>query len=401
MTKLTTSRRGLFKAALAGAALAGGSAAGVAAGPAAAAVPAAATVPDKVPRKPLGATGASVPILQLGTSQSLDATYDKRMHRCLAEGVDYFDTALSYGWGRSHSALATFLEQVGDRGKLWITSKSGAGSPEGLERGLDEALAGLRTDYLDLYFMHGIDDEDMLEPAFLKAGERMRRSGKTRFFGFSCHDGNVVGLMNKAARVGGIDAILFRYHFGRYGDRALNKAIDACKQAGIGLIAMKVMRSVPSGAEQVVRFRSERFTLAQAKLKAVWADERIDSLCSEMASVEQVRENVAAAKSAVALSAGEMHQLQQLAARTAHLHCDGCRAICEPLAGGRVAVADTLRFLMYHESYGDTERARRLYRALPEAARDLAGVDFAAATAACPQGIDIAGRLEQARRELA
>jgi hypothetical protein len=396
MAKPTPSRRTLLKSAAgaalaAGATLAGG---GLAAGPARAAAPA------RVPRKALGATGASIPILQMGTSQSLDQAYDKRLHRCLAEGVEYIDTALSYGWGRSHAAIATFLEQVGDRRKLWITSKSGSGSPQGLEKELDAALQQLRTDHLDLYFMHGINDEDMLDKPFLQAGERMRRSGKTRFFGFSCHDGNVVELLNKAARVGGIDAILFRYNFGRYGDRALNLAMDACKKAGIGLIAMKVMRSVPSDQEQVLKFRSRNFTLAQAKLKAVWADERIDSLVSEMSSVQEVQENVAAAKSSAELSAAELHQLQRLAARTAHLHCDGCAGICEPLLGGRVAVADALRFLMYHESYGDTARARRLYRALPAASRRTAGIDFSAATAACPQGIDIAARLAQARSEL-
>lgn len=410
MAKDTSGRRAFLKtAALTGAALAAGTAPGAAAeqpsrtGSVRRPAPertAQRGEPDRVPRKPLGRTGATVPILLMGTAQSMDQTYDKRLHRCFAEGVDYIDTALSYGWGRSHAAVAKFVEQIKGRDKVWLTSKSGAGSPQGLERDLDAALQQLRTDHLDLYFMHGVSDEGLLDRAFLQAGERMRRSGRTRFFGFSCHDGNVVALMNKAARVGGIDVIMFRYNFARYGDRALNLAIDACERAGIGLIAMKVMHSVPGSAEAVQRFRSANFSLAQAKLKAVWADERIAALCSEMTSVEEVRENVAAAKSAVALSAGELHQLQRLAARTAHLHCEGCAGICEPLAGGHVAVADTLRFLMYHEAYGDTERARRLYNALPAARRRLEGVDFSAATAACPQGIAIAERLAQARREL-
>ncbi len=394
MSKHDPGRRDFMKsAALAGAtALAGGGAF--------AATAAQAAAPGKVPRRALGRTGADIPILQMGTAQSMDQVYDKRLHRCLAEGVDYIDTALSYGWGRSHAAVAKFLEQIKDRDKVWLTTKSGSESPQGLTEDLDEALRQLHVDHVDLYFMHGIDDPDLLDKPFRDLGDQLRRSGKTRFFGFSCHNSNVVELMQKAARVGGIDAILFRYNFGRYGDRELNLAIDACKKAGIGLIAMKVMRSVPSREENVVRFRSENFSLAQAKLKAVWADERIDSLCSEMTSVKEVRQNVAAAKSTAALTAGEMHQLQQLAARTAHLHCDGCAQLCEPTLGRPVAVADTLRFLMYAESYGDLPRARRLYNALPPAAREIAGVDFTAAAAACPHGIDIAARLHTARRLL-
>ncbi len=391
-------RRGFLKtAALTGAALGTLSAAG-----------AAVAAPGKkargaglaVPKKELGTSGIRVSIIQQGTSQRMDPTYDRILHGLFRAGVDAIDTALSYGWGASHRAVANFVGQIGDRRKLWITSKSGSRSPRGFARGLERALEELQTDYLDLYLMHGIDDEEMLEPPMLKTGERLKRSGKTRLFGFSCHDGNVVELMNKAARVGGVDAILFRYNFRRYGDLELNKAIDACKKAGIGLMAMKTNGSVPASAEKVVGFRSERFTLGQAKLKAVWADERIDTVVSEMDSIRVMRENVAAARSQHPLTAQDFHQLNRLAAQTAHLSCQGCSAICQTAAGGTVRIADTLRFLMYHEAYGDPERARALYRRMPPAGRSLQGADLAAATAACPQGIDIAGRMELARQVL-
>ena len=353
-----------------------------------------------VPKKELGTTGVKVAIMQLGTSQRMDQTYDRIMHGCLKQGVDAIDTAPTYGWGASHRAVANFIDQMGDRRKLWITSKSGSESPRGFTRGLDRALGELRIDYLDLYLMHGIDDPELLEPPMRKTGEKLKKSGKTRLFGFSCHDGNVVELMNKAARVGGIDAILFRYNFRRYGDLALNRAIDNAKKAGIGLIAMKTNGGVSSRAEKVVRFRSNRFTLGQAKLKAVWADERIDSVLSEMDSIRVMRENIAAARSQLPLSAGEFHQLNQLAAQTAHLACQGCAGICEGVAGGNLRIADTLRFLMSHEAYGDTPRARRLYRNMRPEARDYESTDLAGAMSACPQGIDIAGRLALARREL-
>ncbi len=359
-------------------------------------------VAGKIPRKQLGTTGATVPIMQLGTSQRLDPTYDRVMHGCFKEGVDAFDTALAYGWGRSHRDVANFISQMGDRRKLWLTSKSGREDVKGFMRDIDNALKELRTDYLDLYLMHGIEDLEMLDRKFLVAGEKLKKSGKTRFFGFSCHDGTVVELMKRAAQIGSgaIDAILFRYNFRRYGDLELNRAIDACKKAGIGLVAMKTNGSVPRNAEKVVAFRSKRFTLDQAKLKSVWADERIDSLLSEIDSIQVLRENVAAAKSEASLSAGEWHQLNRLAALTAHLSCNGCAQYCEQAAGGQVPIADALRFLMYHECYGDPERARALYEAMPRKLGAFEHADLAAASAACPQGIDIAARLHAARAAL-
>ena len=68
---------------------------------------------------------------------------------------------------------------------------------------------------------------------------------------------------------------------------------------------------------------------------------------------------------------------------------------------GQVKVADHLRFLMYEECYGERETARRLYRGLAPAERAIDDVDFARATRACPQGIDIAARLAAARQRLA
>jgi predicted aldo/keto reductase-like oxidoreductase len=231
-------------------------------------------------------------------------------------------------------------------------------------------------------------------------GERFRQSGKTRFFGFSTCGGAVVECMRKAARVGGIDAIMFRYSFARYGDLALNRAIDECRRAGIGLIAMKSQNAVPDDQKFVKEFRSKNFNLAQAKLKAIWADERIDSVTSLMDNTRKLAENVAAAKTPVQLSMAEFQQLRRIATASAGQACQGCSQICEACFAGPVKVAKPLRYLMYYECYGETRRARELLHALSPEERAFETVDFAAACAACPQGIDIPARLRVARSKL-
>ena len=67
-----------------------------------------------------------------------------------------------------------------------------------------------------------------------------------------------------------------------------------------------------------------------------------------------------------------------------------------------IAVADTLRYLMYFESYGKRERAQELYQSIPANQRftqsDPASMQaLAKASALCPQGIDIAERLMTAQ----
>ncbi|MBT4091490.1 MAG: aldo/keto reductase [Deltaproteobacteria bacterium] len=354
----------------------------------------------QLPHRMLGSTGVQLPILQLGTSQSLSSVYDRILHRSYREGISVLDTALSYGRGSSHRAIAKFTAQIGDRSRLWITSKSDAWGINGLIADADKCLDQLKTDYLDLYLMHGVDSTSYLEPEYIRAGEQLRKSGKIRFFGFSTHGGDLIPMMNKAVKTGGIDAILFRYNFRRYGESELNRALDACKEAGIGLIAMKTMGGVSSENEKVVRFRSRNFSLAQAKLKSVWMDDRIDAVVSEMQNVGEVRENAAAARSGTDLSFKEQKQLQQLAARTSHLYCLGCSQLCEGATEAETPIADTLRYLMYHECYGKTEHARQLYRELPETVKRFEKSELEAATRVCPQGIDIANRLRIAREVL-
>jgi predicted aldo/keto reductase-like oxidoreductase len=406
-----TSRRAFLKtAALTGAGLGiAGSGAAVASNDAAAA-PAAAPA-AKVPRKTLGSTGEKVPILVLGCAQKFDDKYDKILHRCFKEGVDYLDTAHVYADGMSHKTIAPFLEQV-DRKNVWITSKmppgvrgkapfdAEPGTPDFFAKGIGQCLTELQTDYLDLFFMHALDDPKYLEPEFLKMGDGLRKSKKTRFFGFSCHGARELELLNKAAKVGGIDVIMFRYSFAKYGDLELNKAIDACKKAGIGLIAMKTQDSVQKDFADVVKFQSQDFTLGQAKLKAVWADDRIDSAVSHMDNTNVLKENIAAAKSPVQISMNDFNQLQQLATATAAYSCHGCEHLCEPHVAGETKIADTLRFLMYHESYNEEAKARQLFRQMSTAQQQINGVDFTRAAAACPRGIDIQARMNLAQEKL-
>ena len=118
---------------------------------------------------------------------------------------------------------------------------------------------------------------------------------------------------------------------------------------------------------------------------------------SEMDCVRYVRENVAAARSEKPLTADESHQLNQLAALTAAYACNGCNHLCEQTIARDVAIAESLRYLMYFECYRKTDRARELYRAIPVAKREASVEELQRACQVCPQGIDIPARLSRAQ----
>jgi predicted aldo/keto reductase-like oxidoreductase len=354
----------------------------------------------QVPRRVLGKTGKSIPILVMGGAMKLDPKFDPKFAECMRFGVNYIDAADCYGGGTCESAVGGFLKNGNvDRSTIWITSKSDKHDPAGLEETLDRGLKRMGTDYFDLYFMHALKDPASISPEMGKKVEELKKSGRIRHFGFSCHDGTVVELLNKAAATPYIEAVMFRYNFRQYGDKELNAAIDACAKAGVGLIAMKTQGSEASFADAWGKFQQEgKWSKHQAVLKAVWADDRITAAVSHMDTFEKLKENIAAAVDQFDLGAAEYEALNRYAAATRSMSCDGCDHLCNPAVDAPVRIGTTMRYLMYHEVYGEQENAKRLFAELPAEERRLSGIDFRGANAACPNGIDVAAQMQKAAK---
>lgn len=358
--------------------------------------------PVQVPRRVLGRTGAKIPILLAGGSMPMDPRFDPKLAESLRFGVDYFDTAAGYTGGNSERAIGAFHTRLGVRNKIWITTKSKKDDPAGAEKSLQESFERLQTDHVEMLFLHGLKDPAKLSDEMKALVERLKKEKKIRFFGFSCHQGNVAELLELSAKLGWIDTVMFRYNFQQYGNTELNRAIDSAHKAKVGLIAMKTQSSAASFEAQAKKFeQTGKWNKFQAVLKAVWADERLTAAVSEMDSIDKVRENVGAAVDKTKLTQAEHEALWRYAADTRAFTCDGCDHLCGPAAPAGADIANTLRFLSYSESYGKAARARELFAELPAAARAIAGRDFGPASAACPYGLDLDRLMARAAAVLA
>ncbi len=247
-----------------------------------------------------------------------------------------------------------------------------------------------------------LTDASRLSPDMELLVKRLKKERKIRYFGFSCHGNNVVELLQKAATVPWVDAVMFRYNFRQYGNKELNAAVDAAKKSGVGLIAMKTQGSEPAMKDAWQRFeKTGKWNKYQAVLKAVWEDERMTAAVSHMDTFEKLRENVAAALDRTSLTEAEKGALERYAAATRSYACDGCDHICGAAIPVEARIGDTIRGVMYHDAYGEPGRGKELLARLPVAAGALHGVDFAAANRACPHGVDVAGLMGRASRILA
>lgn len=359
--------------------------------------------PLQVPRRTLGKTKQSIPILLVGGGMGFQGSFDPRIKLALDHGANYIDTARKYANGASERNAGSTLKQLDARDKFWITSKTPKWSARGFEQDVAFSLEALQTTYIDLYFLHGLDDVAPLDDGeLIKTVERLKSQKRIRFFGFSCHDGNVPELLHAAARRPFIDAVMFKYSFRDYGDKALNDAIDAAHKAGVGLIAMKTQGAEAGFQDAWKKFeKTGKWNKYQAVLKAVWEDRRISAAVSHMTDVAQLKENLAAAIDRTTLGQSEREALQRYAEATRAHACRGCDHLCGAAIAAPVRIGTTLRCLMYHDSYRDPEKARRVFAELPAEARKLDGIDFRPANRACPHGIDVAAQMARAQRLLA
>lgn len=352
--------------------------------------------PIPVPTRPFGRTGIDVPILSFGGSLHLPQLM---LRQAAAWGVTYWDTANSYMGGNSERRIGKYLSAFpADRKKIFLVTKSHAWTTEGMSADLDESLRRMKTDYVDLFFVHGISGIDELDDGQRRWSEKKKSEGTIRLFGFSTHS-NMEQCLLDASGLGWIDAIMMTYNYRLMHRDGMRRAVDACTEAGIGLTAMKTQGggsfrwAGDKVREMAERMQARGFTEGQAKLKAVWENRQIASICSEMPNMDLLMENVSAALDRTELSTTDRQALQGYARLTRSSYCTGCTRICESTVSARVPIGDTMRYLMYGRSYGDWRRAAHHVQQIPPRTRQaMLDLDYSRAEQACPQQMAI-GRL--------
>lgn len=363
---------------------------------------------ELVPKRPFGKTGETVSILSLG---GVLRDSDQLIFRqAFQMGVTYWDTADSYGWGRNEKAIGKYFARFPeDRKHVFLVTKGASSDPRKLTEKLNTSLERLQTAYVDLYFIHYVSDvAEELTPEVKAWAEKAKAEGKIRFFGFSAHK-NMENCMLEAAQLGWVDGIMMSYNYRLMEKESMKKAVDACAAAGIGLTAMKTQAafsanfyaSIGSETDEALqmteRMLRKGYTAEQAKLRVVWENPHIASICSAMPNMTILQANVAAALNRKNLSEGDRQRLQQFAQRTAPGYCAGCAAICESAAGPGIPISDVMRCSMYHHGYGDCSRARRHFHGLPTQGKvKMRRADYAEAERRCPQNMPIGKIMKQA-----
>jgi uncharacterized protein len=214
-----------------------------------AAATSAATEPRPVDRRQLGRTGAEVSILGLGLGSAFMEGYSSNLgaghallESALALGINYWDTARSYG--PSEAMIAPVLAR--HRNRVFLASKSDARDYDGFRRDLERSLQVLRTDHIDLYQLHDLRRHEWANLSAIESGAvRAAREAKGQkvigAFGITGHAG--AEMLIECIKRFDPDTVLTTFPCtrpdqGRYEDELLPVA----RTRKMGVIAMKTIR---------------------------------------------------------------------------------------------------------------------------------------------------------------
>lgn len=188
-------------------------------------------------RVTLGKTGIEVCKNGFGCLPIQRITTDEAVYllqKAFYNGVNFFDTAR--GYTDSEAKLGEAFRHI--RSKLVIASKTKAKNADEFERDLETSLKMLQTDYIDLYqfhnhpnFIHPGDGTGLYEAA-LKAKE----SGKIRHIGITNHRQHIA---KQAVESGLYETLQFPFSY--LASESDIEIVKACKDAGMGFIAMKAL----------------------------------------------------------------------------------------------------------------------------------------------------------------
>ncbi len=258
-----------------------------------------------IPTRRLGRTGVDLTIIGMGGARFHLIPFDEGtalVRKAYDLGINYFDMARSYWNGRAEEVYGGAIPAF--RKNIFLTTKSGQRTRKGAEAELDLSLKLMKTDYVDLWQMHGVNTKDdiarILAPGgAMEAFVAAKKSGKARHIGFTGHADPAFNL-EMLRSYDNFDTMLMPLHVADTAYLSFEKgALPAATQRGIGMLGMKIF-----GNAYLLRTFSVRECLSYTLSLPVHA------VTLGFTTPGQLEDDVRIASGFKPLSAGEMEALR-------------------------------------------------------------------------------------------
>lgn len=331
----------------------------------------------------LGKTGLNVSVVGLGgipVQRTDQAEAHEIVKECMAQGINYLDTAR--GYTVSESFFGEALKPYRD--KWIIATKSMSRDYDHMKADIETSLKNLQTDYIDLYQIHNIKTDEEFAICFgengaYKALEEAKREGKIGHIGATAHG---LEAFEKLIREheDKIETMMFPYNIVENQADALMKE---CSEKNIGFISMKPI----AGGNIDDTILALRYIVNNPDCTIV---------IPGMGSAEEVRQN-ASDEVFLPLSDEDKAECAKIARELGSQFCRRC-GYCAPCPQG-INIPNNFLFANYLRKYGLADWAKDRYATMPKNASDC--VKCGICETRCPYDLPIRAMLEKVAKDMA
>lgn len=279
-----------------------------------------------MPTRSFGKTGFKVGVLSLGGQATIEIKgreeeSEKIINRAIDLGVNYIDTAASYGRGVSQLNIGRVMKTR--RSEVWLATKTHDRTYDGSMRLLEESLTNLQTDHLDTWQLHNVKTQDQIDKIFasdgaMKAMEKAKSEGMVRNIGITGHYEPLVLL--EAIKRYPFDSILMAVNAADVHYLSFkNYLLPEAQKLGIAIVGMKVATrgrmistwTPPPMDEQPERMATKKpgtITIKEALTYNMSLP--VSTTIIGVDSIAQIEENVKIASEFAPLPLAEMEEIE-------------------------------------------------------------------------------------------
>ena len=342
----------------------------------------AAPTPGKITYRVLGKTGLKVCTVGYGCMITSDPTV---ISRAIDMGINYFDTSRGYQNGQNERMVGAALGAK--RKDVFISTKCDQRTGAGILGELDTSLKELNTDHVDVWLLHGLGNAAQISDDLVEAQRKAKQQGKARFIGVSTH--TLPAIVDRVIETK-LEVVQAQYNFASAAE--WGPALDKLNQAGVGLVAMKVMARAGGRRGGAAPQRPANF--AQAALKWAIKNPAIATTVPSMTDVDQLQENFG-------VMAQQFSDADQkiLSARLEEITPYFCRMCgqCNGQCPQGLPVGDMVRFVMYADGYGQFPLGRENFQRMAAEHQAVRCDQCPSCVVRCPHGVTVAERMKRAQ----
>lgn len=362
-----------------------------------------------VPKRTFGNTGVKISKLCLGGGSFTGTDSQALLDEALKHGINCWEI-VSFISGSVYKNYFKTHPEI--RENVFLTGKVYSTDPIVMQEQLDNLLKENGTAAIDFLAIHPVDNIRVFTDDVRRWVEKVKKEKKIHFFGFCTHK-NMVNCLNGAAELGWIDGIQTVYNYRFRNIKSMENALQKCHEKGIGIFAVKsmgltVQQKNELQASQVNEGKLNAvlgvhgMSFEQAKLKGIWQNNNLTSVCSLMPDLRILRSNASAAMDESPLNVEIEKLLADDSERTGQYFCRRCGK-CDTANTDKIPIFNIMEILVYYRGYGAPlkDMAAKMFEQIPIEIQDrITGSDYSEAEKICPQKMPIAKLMQEAYLEL-